>query len=353
MIFVLFLILCLCLHRIQLKNSGFHQDYLSIEKTASIKGVFILLVILRHFTAYVKFSNSIDLMFLQVDHYLEQLIVTMFLFYSGYGIFESIKKKKTDYVNEIPANRIFKVLFEFDIAIVLFLLIDLMLGYHYSLINILLAFAGWESIGNSAWFIFAILAAYLLTYISFKMFRNNYLFALVSITILSIVYIVIMQSIKESWWYNTILCYVAGMWYSNYKKNIEDAVCYNSIVYILSLVATTILFVSIHPFVNNVVIHEIWSWLFVFIVVLITMKLSINNKILNWLGVNTFSIFILQRIPMIIFKYIHMDTYNLYVYFTLCLVSTMIISWIFSKFTNTLYSRINKRRAHVERQLNA
>ena len=43
------------------------------------------------------------------------LMVTMFLFYSGYGVFESIKKKKEKYINTIPKRRFLKTLINFAI----------------------------------------------------------------------------------------------------------------------------------------------------------------------------------------------------------------------------------------------
>jgi hypothetical protein len=48
-----------------------------------------------------------------------------------------------------------------------------------------------------------------------------------------------------------------------------------------------------------VVSYNIQSVTFALIVVLLTMKVQINNKWLLWMGVNLFPLYIYQRIPMI------------------------------------------------------
>ena len=85
------------------------------------------MVFLIHFGSYVQLNNSIDLPYIKLRSLWEQTIVTIFLFYSGYGILESIKKNK-NYVNTIPVNRFLKVLINFDLAVILFWIVQSLLG---------------------------------------------------------------------------------------------------------------------------------------------------------------------------------------------------------------------------------
>lgn len=43
----------------------------------------------------------------------------VFLFYSGYGIMESIKNKGEKYISTVPKKRILNVLVNFDIAVLI------------------------------------------------------------------------------------------------------------------------------------------------------------------------------------------------------------------------------------------
>ena len=147
-------------------------------------------------------------------------MVTTFLFYSGYGIYESIKSKKK-YIDNFFKNRILKLFISFFLALILYMLLNLMIGNSYSIKTILLSLLGWESIGNSNWFIFATFCMYFSTLISFKIFKKDNKSALLLNTIFSFVYIILTMKLRGfDWWYNTILCYNLGMFISCYKDTI-------------------------------------------------------------------------------------------------------------------------------------
>ncbi|MBR6476984.1 MAG: hypothetical protein IKS85_00920, partial [Lachnospiraceae bacterium] len=86
------------------------DQYLIKDAALPVKGLFVILVFFRHFISYVTLSDSIfDKVFYRMDRLTGQLIVTMFLFYSGYGIYESIKKKGRPYVSGFIRHRFLPV----------------------------------------------------------------------------------------------------------------------------------------------------------------------------------------------------------------------------------------------------
>lgn len=180
-------------------------DYsLSIPSTTCIKGIFTILIFLSHFCQYIN-TNNLPYFgpYLFLRSILGQLVVAPFLFYSGYGMMEQIKKRGKAYVDDIPKKRIFKTWFHFALAVVLYLLLSFYLRKGYSLSTIFLSFIGWSSLGNSNWYIFAILVMYICTYVSF-MFLNDGR-AVWSCGIWGLLYIVIMYFAKDgSWWYDTV-----------------------------------------------------------------------------------------------------------------------------------------------------
>lgn len=109
MLFFYLLLALLVLSSIKYQKAGFVDSYLSMDTTNMVKGIFILLVFIKHATPYVLKAGWTpsglcgDLFYL-VDNNVGQWIVTMFLFYSGYGVMESIKCKgirKTDFDEQI------------------------------------------------------------------------------------------------------------------------------------------------------------------------------------------------------------------------------------------------------------
>ena len=79
----------------EMKLSSFHLDYMSISSTTAIKGIFAIIILLSHAQSFLSLGEGVpDRAFGFVMRYLDQLMVAMYFFYSGYGILESSKFKK-------------------------------------------------------------------------------------------------------------------------------------------------------------------------------------------------------------------------------------------------------------------
>lgn len=148
-------------------------DYIDKTQTTAIKGIFAGIIMFSHFRQYADLNNSaMDIIFNNSIGKIGQLMVVMFLFYSGYGIAVS-SRNNPEYFKTFFRHRIIRTLLYFDIAILFFLLCNLFQGKIYPLKQILLSFVGWESVGNSNWFVFAILYAYAVTLIAAKLNGNK------------------------------------------------------------------------------------------------------------------------------------------------------------------------------------
>ena len=75
------------------KPNEFNKDYISRAGTTAIKGIFVILIMFSHGKGYIDVGGKFDVPYLKMQDHLNQMIVAMFMFYSGYGIMESIKKK--------------------------------------------------------------------------------------------------------------------------------------------------------------------------------------------------------------------------------------------------------------------
>ena len=146
-------------------------DALSIEQCNAIKGISILLVFISHASQYVsasdyQYSMIGDDLFLCIKSSIGQFCVVMFFFYSGYGTEWSIERKGKQYIKEMPKRRLLTTLINFDIAVVLFFIPNLLLGNRIPLTRFIMSLFAWDSVGNSEWYIFDILMLYIVTYIS-------------------------------------------------------------------------------------------------------------------------------------------------------------------------------------------
>lgn len=320
--------------------NGFNTGYLSRRDTTAVKGIFVLMVFMSHFTQYYRMSTAFDNPYNWLKSNSGQTVVVMFLLYSGYGIYESVKKKGTDYIKSFPKNRCLKTLLHLDAAVLIYLVFDLLTGQKVTLPNLLLSFVAWKGIGNSNWFMFLIIVQYVLVFISFTVFRKKKINALILETVLSVLFMVVVQRFKQPWWYNTALCFPLGMWFSFFKDKIEKAVMKNNITYAAAFAVTAGIFLLGYLKRREFVFYEIWMLTFALVIVLVTMKVSFGNKVLEWLGNHVFSIYIFQRIPMIFFEDISAVSGNRYLYFAVCFIITLVISGLFDKVTGIVDGKI-------------
>ncbi len=350
MIFFIILLAVVSLYKVRFAGKGFYvEECFSRPVTDSVKGIFIWLVFISHFFGYISYTSLADNLGQRVVGLIGQLMVACFLFYSGYGISEAIKKKKSDYVKTLPKNRILKTLLHFDIAVLIFIIIGLINNKSFSSKQILLSFIGWDAIGNSNWYIFVILVLYILTWISFTVFGKNENLALIINTLLTVGFIVFLYYTRDFYWYNTALCYALGMWVSFYKESFLKTVTKSNLQWFICLLSALAAFfvVSVMPKAGifsaiNILLKAPF---FVLVIIVTLTKIKISNKALIFSGQHLFEIFILQRIPMELLHTWGMAKYNIYLYFVLCAVITLIIAVIFRFCMNKLDNLIFKKKA--------
>lgn len=339
-VFIIFILLIL--YALKFKKKSDENDYLNKSQTSNINGIFIIIVFFSHFYGYYSINNLelIDKIPAVIVGKLGQLMVTPFLFFSGYGIYYSIKSKK-NYVDDFFKNRFMPTWINFVIAILLFLILNFVMNNKYDLITIILSFVGYESIGNSNWYMFDIFVLYIFTIISFsKIFyiKNNERKSLMILTILTIIYIILFRLLKETWFVDTLLCYPFGMIYCYYKEKI-DIILSEQKKYLISLIVIVLLFTVIYFLPYNIIKFNVESVLFMSIICLLSKKIIIENNYLNWLGKKLFWIYILQRIPMIILC--NKMSNRITTCFVLCMFLTIILAWIVSNVTSLLLQKLN------------
>ena len=275
---------------------------LSIQQCNAIKGISILLVFVSHANQYVNghgygYSMLGDQWFLAINEAMGQLCVVMFLFYSGYGTELSILNKGENYAKRIPKRRCLTTLLNFDVAVVVFLVLSLLIGRTVTLSKFCLALTGWESIGNSNWYIFDIILCYFISFLSTRIAtgaRNRFL----AILVLTLLLIAALYMLKPFWWYDTLLAYPAGAMVA-WRKDwfIELARKRYWVVLATSLLSFVLL---INFGLAHVLTYNLASVMFAVLVVAITMRVRVENRVLVWLGVNLFPIYIYQRVPMMV-----------------------------------------------------
>ena len=334
----LLLLLAVCCYG--MKFSSYHEDFISIPSTTAIKGIFAILILLSHAREYFSLGFGLpDRAFGFTMRYLGQLMVSPFFFYSGFGILESFRDKK-GYVDGFLKKRVLKTWTHLILAVFLFLVLQTILGNHFEKADYLLCWIGWSSIGNSNWFIFVILVLYLISWCVLKL-RERFCFSGVGIasgvTILSAAFwLVLFYSKSEDfWWYDTLMVFPAGMWFSIWKRRQNPG--HSSLRYAL-IVFSVLLFACWRGFIG--IDHlGICAILFVFALTASTTLVKTDNAILQWLGKHCFSIYMLQRLPMILLEKTQLVNYP-FLFTGIVLAMVLILAYCFNLLTDRIDSRV-------------
>ena len=284
------------------------------EQTTCINGIFVLFVFLSHFGQYeIMPWNKLMLA-------IGQLMVAPFLFYSGYGIMEQIKRRGDVYIDSMPRKRILKFYIHFCMALCIYLVLLFLLDKDYSLSRILLSFTAFSSIGNSNWYVFAILVMYSIVYISFKQFKKH---SIASCVLFTLLYMIVMEEIKgQDWWYNIILCFPAGMILSKYKNRV-CSIIQKPIFFVFMITLALILYSISLP----ILAYEVIAICLCFLIVDVCAYKEIKHDLFHFLGQYVFEIYILQRVSMNLFeRYL-----NDWIYLVVCILVTLILAYYFKK----------------------
>jgi len=328
-------LLALCLYGIRLTRSG--EDVLARSRTNAINGIFIILVFAHHLYVYVDAAGASvwgDGAYDWFNTFLDQLIVVPFLFFSGYGVSESIAKKGRGYVKQMPRRRLLTVLLNFDVAVLCYAIMRIVMGGWgaVGLKKFALSLLAWDSLGNDIWYIFCILFCYLFSYIAamlFKSKRGQWL----TILALSLVYVFVLSRVKQSWWYDTVFAYPAGCAMSFYKERLWALF---RTKYALCLVVGIVAFLAFYYSPRDVLklVANAKAVMFAFVVVLLMMKIFVGNSVLEWLGRNLFPIYIYQRLPMIVLSKVGGEAFvrdHEILYIVLCLIITLLIAYVYDR----------------------
>jgi hypothetical protein len=234
-------------------------------------------------------------------------------------------------------RRIFFVWAKFVAAVSIFLLIAL--GTHRTITaaQVVLSYLGLASLGNSSWYIFAILLMYIVTYFAFKICGRQTGMALTFVLVVSLLYMLVADKMLPDYYFDTILCYFAGMVLSNFKATFDGFVGRNWTVYLTTSLGMAVVFVATYLVcayttgIVHYVMYEVAAIAFAMLFVLLAIKFRLNNPVLRYMGGGAmFSIYVLQRIPMIFGAKTALLGRPV-LFFIVVLLATVVIGWLFDQ----------------------
>lgn len=340
------LVICLLWGRPTLVAQLPHDGaYLSRERTSMINGLFIWIVFMAHLQTYQSPCTAGDIPVLAVVGRMGQTMVAPFFFFSGYGIMSSLQRKGLAYSKQLVTQRFSKVLFHFAVAVGLFWAVQYALGIHYDTLRVLRSFCAWSSIGNSNWFIFVSLVAYVmiaLSYACLHRWGHTLVVGGVAAAFLGVIPLLLP---KGGYWVDSCLCIPAGMLFCLYQGSVEKKVrAIPCPVWLLGGVVALVgwglyrvltLQLTLHiigevPPLMLVLVQNVGCVVFSFGVCFFFagMRFARTPAFLVWSGgVGLFYLYIFQRIPMLVGKHWGWQVEAPLLYQMACAICTVLVAW--------------------------
>ena len=232
-------------------------------------------------------------------------MVATFLFFSGFGIMKSVEKNGCrQYALSMPTHRIAPFLADVWIALIPYLLIRFAQGNPPTLNTFLPALFGWQSIGNSNWYIFAILVMYLATYFALRLFNGKKPLVVVAVCLACSLYARLMISQDAGkWFYDTIFCYPAGMGWALLLGRWPRFGAEKNPSLILAIAISLMVFAFLYSMRSSrAMVFNLAAIAFSITIALASRVLPANGRAFVWLGEHLFYFYIYQRMPMAVFR---------------------------------------------------
>lgn len=319
-----------------LLNGEFYKDYSSIDQTRAINGICIMLILLSHTFAKVSSGDIFDEIYIPMRTFLGQFVVVPILFYSGYGIMESLSKKEA-YLKNFPSKRFLNLVVRFAIITIVYIIMHLCLGSEYSPLYMLLSFTGVTSIGNGGWYMLSTFVFYISIILCFNIFKKNKVIAAIAVTIclIALMFTEILLDFP-TYYYSTTIFFAIGMFYSLLKENFDKIVMKNNVIWLAVLLIGILGFIFTKKYMDmSPLFYPIWSGFGMLMILCLTMKVKIQNVALIWFGKTIFFNFTLQGIPQIIFTKILSNNYLIY-------ILTIIVALFLTYFADFLFAKGEK-----------
>ncbi len=331
-------------------SKEYFDDNFNVGQSNALKGLCAIFVIFHHLCTYLADVYREFFVFEKIGF----LMVAMFFFISGYGLMYGVLNKK-NYLKGFFSKRILTILIPYYIINLFYILskyIIKILDKTYIIRSLF---------GYYQWYVMAILILYIGFWICFKIFKNKY--GATAVTIYTFAYVMTMYILYKFfnmtdfgfWWYNSILCFVLGIWYCKFKSIINEFFKkhYGKILAITGTVfAVTLKYTSLkynESTLPLLLAEIVCSSVFVIIIMMLSMKIQLGNKLISICGKLSLELYLSHALFIFFLRSdINIWGHNVYLstdclYLAGILTGTFIFSYVVNKASEFILKPLNSR----------
>lgn len=310
---------------IRIDKSEYSEGFLSISNTNSLRGIMSIAIVLHHISEHIK-----DGRFFHVMNHFGYLLVAVFFFLSGYGLMIQFAKKGKEYLKTIWKNRIlyFSIILFFDTL--LYIIFRCLNGESFSLQRIVLSFVSGHLLAGSSWYLVVQIYFYVFFWLSFNFSKKRkwgIFCLLLCIVLLDIIFVSLNY---PSFWCFSNIAFIIGVFWANYKSIINKIL--NKFYWLtLFLVFFSFVLFSMAPFFipskNTYFIFRIISApIFSIFIIVVLKKIYFTGKLWATVNIISLEIFLIHVLIYSIFRSNFINVKNDFIWSSLTLIFTIIMS---------------------------
>lgn len=368
--FIFYLILAvILLLRVKPASKGaWFEDTLSLRPSKGLLGFCAVSIMLHHMSQTIYFAGEDPgvLMFM-VD--IGVCFVGMFFFFSGYGLYSSLRDKP-DYLKGFWKHRLPAILIPFYLCNFVFILGSYLAGYQFKKGELLPYLTGAILMNSQMWYIVEIFILYLLFFLVFRLIKNRDAACIVyGILLMGLIAFSLRLGHDNTtptqglwfhgeWWYNTTLMIWVGILFARWERQILSVIrkCY-AVMLAVFVVLTVFLYRRTlymlqtkgywYEWDGYPGYQEKWQTLgvqfcfvfvLVFTVVILLQKIKCSNKILDFLGKIALELYLIHNLFLL-----YMPIKNRGFYILACYAASILLAVILHMADQKLIRLLRKK----------
>ena len=281
-----------------------NEEALSIKQTKALHGFCAVCIMLHHIgqkTCAPWLPSEVITHGLDAFVPIGYLLVGIFLFCSGFGLYKSYAEKP-DYLQGFLGRRCLVPLLTLILTTFAMVCVHAKLGKQITFSGPF-RLTGPLMLNGYSWFLYTLLIFYLFFYLAFKHCKSKKSATLfVLIGVLFYIFFCNWWS-YGNWWYNSAILFIVGILFARYDTTlIQHMLEYYLCLLPLGLVSVCIL-ITLGEYTQNAFIQMFAACAFVVLLVLFGMKIKIGNKALALLGSLTLEFYLLHGVFLQLFGY--------------------------------------------------
>jgi len=363
------------------KLREWQEEPLSLDNSKAIQGFAAVAIIVHHLSQELAQEAGV----IGIFEGLGVLFVGIFFFFSGYGLYTSLKTKE-NYLKGFLKKRYVTILIPFYICILVFVVAACICGIKFTPLQLLAVLSGWSLINQHMWYIVEIAILYIVFYIVYKLIKNR-----TAATIVMGVFVLVMMAgslmlchgkdmscsywFQGEWWYNASILFVVGIIVSKHSDLLRKIARKGYIIWLPIFGALTYLFGRQTAYMLKK--YSYWSEIpgenpaymdklrclsvqvpfilfFVLFVLLVMMKFRFGNPVLKFLGTVSLELYLIHNLFLngfsngVIFK---IASPSMYIIFTIMfsIGAAAVISGVDKYLIAMINGKIKKRETGSSR----